>query len=60
IGELELEIGVSIGYCAAPAGVGLDELTARADAHLYEAKRAGRGRSLGAELISEPGDGGSA
>ncbi|WP_163284540.1 diguanylate cyclase domain-containing protein, partial [Enterobacter hormaechei] len=33
IGELELEIGVSIGYCAAPAGVGLDELIARADAH---------------------------
>ncbi|RTL23750.1 MAG: diguanylate cyclase [Burkholderiales bacterium] len=60
IGELELEIGVSIGYCAAPAGARLDELIARADAHLYEAKRAGRSRFLGAELVGEPGDGGSA
>jgi len=44
IGELELEIGVSIGYCvAAAAAVDLEQLVAQADAHLYEAKRAGRG-----------------
>ncbi len=44
IGELELEIGVSIGYCVATAGeVSLEQLVAQADAHLYEAKRAGRG-----------------
>ena len=44
IGELELEIGVSIGYCVATTGgAGLEQLIAEADAHLYEAKRAGRG-----------------
>ncbi|MDR7269278.1 diguanylate cyclase (GGDEF)-like protein/PAS domain S-box-containing protein [Pelomonas saccharophila] len=44
IGELELEIGVSIGYCVATTGaVSLEQLVEKADASLYEAKRAGRG-----------------
>jgi diguanylate cyclase (GGDEF)-like protein/PAS domain S-box-containing protein len=48
IGELELEIGVSIGYCVAESGTAdLERLVAQADAHLYEAKRAGRGRWRG-------------
>ncbi|KQW51507.1 MULTISPECIES: diguanylate cyclase domain-containing protein [unclassified Roseateles] len=51
IGELELEIGVSIGYCVAVTGAAdLEALIASADASLYEAKRAGRGRSHGGEL----------
>ena len=41
---LELEIGVSVGYCVATTGgVTLEQLVAQADASLYEAKRAGRG-----------------
>jgi diguanylate cyclase (GGDEF)-like protein/PAS domain S-box-containing protein len=51
IGELELEIGVSIGYAIATAGEAtLEALVAQADANLYEAKRAGRGRRHGSEL----------
>lgn len=51
IGHLELEIGVSIGYAVGTTGsVTLDELVAEADAHLYEAKRAGRGRTSGSLL----------
>jgi diguanylate cyclase (GGDEF)-like protein/PAS domain S-box-containing protein len=52
IGELELVIGVSIGFCVAPAGhgAGLERLVAAADAQLYEAKRAGRGRWRGTAL----------
>lgn len=51
IGELELEIGVSIGYCVAATGAAtLEQLVARADASLYEAKRSGRGRYCGGEL----------
>lgn len=44
IGALELEIGVSIGFCVATTGaIELAPLVAQADAQLYEAKRAGRG-----------------
>ena len=51
IGELELEIGVSIGYCVATTGsTELEPLVASADAHLYEAKRAGRGCCRGGSL----------
>ncbi len=51
IGELELEIGVSIGYCVATTGaVNLEQLVAQADASLYEAKRAGRGCHRGGEI----------
>jgi len=51
IGELELEIGVSIGYCVATTGaVGLERLVAQADEHLYDAKRAGRGCRRGGTL----------
>lgn len=51
IGELELEIGVSVGYCVASTGsVSLEQLVAQADASLYEAKRAGRGCWRGGEL----------
>jgi diguanylate cyclase (GGDEF)-like protein/PAS domain S-box-containing protein len=51
IGELELEIGVSIGYCTATTGgPSLERLVAFADAQLYEAKRAGRGCYRGGEL----------
>jgi len=54
IGELELEIGVSIGYCVGMAGGGVDlpQLVAAADAQLYEAKRAGRGCYRGTELAA--------
>jgi len=56
IGELELEIGVSIGYCVATTGgIELEALVASADASLYEAKRAGRGRYLGGELPAQAG-----
>jgi diguanylate cyclase (GGDEF)-like protein/PAS domain S-box-containing protein len=51
IGDLDLEIGVSIGYCVVNAGdVTLAQLVAQADAYLYEAKRAGRGRAHGGSL----------
>ncbi|WP_457420549.1 diguanylate cyclase domain-containing protein [Roseateles sp. P5_E7] len=51
IGELVLEIGVSIGYCVATAGsVTLEALVERADASLYEAKRAGRGCVRGGSI----------
>lgn len=51
IGELELEIGVSVGYCATLTGeADLEQLVAQADAQLYEAKRAGRGCWRGTEL----------
>jgi diguanylate cyclase (GGDEF)-like protein/PAS domain S-box-containing protein len=50
-GELELEIGVSIGYAVAPGGgVELEPLVAAADEYLYEAKRAGRGCWRGGSL----------
>lgn len=52
IGDLELEIGVSIGYAVATAGVSsLEQLVAEADTWLYEAKRAGRGCWRGSELL---------
>lgn len=52
IDELQLEIGVSIGYCVAPGGMSdIDTLVAQADAKLYEAKRAGRGRYMGTVLV---------
>jgi len=51
IGELVLEIGVSIGYVvAATGGASLETLVASADASLYEAKRAGRGRWQGGAI----------
>ena len=51
IGELELRIGVSIGYAMATTGsTSLAPLVAQADAHLYEAKRAGRGCWRGGSL----------
>ena len=51
IGDLELEIGVSIGYVVATTGsVSLEALVAEADAQLYDAKRAGRGCWRGREL----------
>ncbi|MDG0834909.1 diguanylate cyclase domain-containing protein [Roseateles saccharophilus] len=50
IGDLKLEIGVSIGYCVAPGGSSLEALVASADASLYEAKRAGRGRCQGGAI----------
>lgn len=50
IGELELEIGVSVGYCVATGPASLEQLVERADASLYEAKRAGRGCYRGGEL----------
>ncbi|MBW8847693.1 MAG: diguanylate cyclase [Burkholderiales bacterium] len=54
IGELELEIGVSIGYAVATTGAAdLEDLVASADASLYEAKRAGRGRWQGGELFAK-------
>ena len=53
IGELELEIGVSIGYAVATTGsVGLEALVAPAHASLYAAKRAGRGCFRGGELTA--------
>jgi diguanylate cyclase (GGDEF)-like protein/PAS domain S-box-containing protein len=51
IGELELKIGVSLGFCLATMGaVTLEALVDRADARLYEAKRAGRGCWRGGSL----------
>ena len=51
IGELEMSIGVSIGYAVATrGGMSLDSLVAEADARLYDAKRAGRGRASGSVL----------
>jgi len=53
IGDLELVIGVSIGYAVAAAGnASLETLVASADASLYEAKRAGRGCFKGGELAA--------
>jgi diguanylate cyclase (GGDEF)-like protein/PAS domain S-box-containing protein len=50
-GDLELEIGVSVGYCVVAEGrAELAELVQQADAQLYEAKRAGRGRWRGGPL----------
>ena len=49
IGALELRIGASIGVTLSrPDDPGPDTLIQRADAALYEAKRAGRGRHVGA------------
>jgi len=51
IGTLKLEIGVSIGYSVvSDSGAELPELVAAADAHLYDAKRAGRGCWRGSSL----------
>lgn len=51
IGELELSIGLSIGYAVATTGsMTLEALVAEADARLYDAKRAGRGRASGSVL----------
>lgn len=51
IGELELEVGVSIGYAVATTGsLSVEQLVAEADARLYDAKRAGRGRASGSVL----------
>ncbi|MDN3922504.1 GGDEF domain-containing protein [Roseateles violae] len=53
IEQLQLQIGVSIGYCVARAeGADLQALMADADARLYEAKRGGRGRFQGAVLLN--------
>ena len=53
IDDLQLAIGVSIGFCVVPGGAAdMDAMVAQADAKLYEAKRAGRGRSLGVTLIA--------
>jgi diguanylate cyclase (GGDEF)-like protein/PAS domain S-box-containing protein len=47
----EISVGVSVGYCVAAGGItDLDRLVAQADAKLYDAKRAGRGRHLGGML----------
>ena len=51
IGELELGIGVSVGYCVTTTGsASLEQLVEQADRHLYDAKRAGRGSWRGGEL----------
>ena len=51
IDELQLQIGVSVGFCVAPGGqADMEAMVAQADAKLYEAKRAGRGRYLGVVL----------
>jgi len=51
IGPLQLQIGASVGYCVAPGGrADMEQMMAQADAKLYEAKRAGRGRFLGGLL----------
>jgi diguanylate cyclase (GGDEF)-like protein/PAS domain S-box-containing protein len=51
IGDLQLEIGVSIGVAVAPQGQAtLEGLIAYADAQLYAAKHAGRGCWRGGEL----------
>ena len=51
---LQLEVGISIGYCMAPGAMAdIDTLVAEADAKLYEAKRAGRGRSMGVSLQAD-------
>ncbi|PZR24893.1 MAG: hypothetical protein DI538_27820, partial [Azospira oryzae] len=53
IGDLRLEIGVSIGYSVVQDGqAALHDLVAAADSHLYEAKRAGRGSWRGSALLS--------
>ena len=49
IGALELRIGASVGVTLSrPDDAGADTVIQRADAALYEAKRAGRGRHVGA------------
>jgi diguanylate cyclase (GGDEF)-like protein/PAS domain S-box-containing protein len=51
IERLQLQIGVSIGYCVARGcRADVDAMTALADAKLYEAKRAGRSRFAGTVL----------
>lgn len=51
IGELELSIGVSVGYSVVDGGgATLEQWVAAADANLYEAKRAGRGVARGGPL----------
>lgn len=56
IGELVLDVGVSIGYCIGAAdGLTLDTLLVEADRRLYEAKRAGRGCWRGA-VFSRSGE----
>ncbi len=49
----ELRIGASVGYCVSRGGaLELPQLVARADAQLYAAKRAGRGRWSGETQLS--------
>lgn len=55
IGELELQIGTSVGFCVEwAAQAEIDQLVSQADAQLYQAKRAGRGRAQGHVQASPP------
>lgn len=55
IGELELQIGTSVGFCVEWAEqVQINALVTQADAQLYQAKRAGRGRAQGRLCASRP------
>jgi diguanylate cyclase (GGDEF)-like protein/PAS domain S-box-containing protein len=54
IRDLEISIGVSVGYCVAVGGsADLELMEAEADAKLYEAKRAGRGCYRGSVLAGD-------
>ncbi|SEK66033.1 PAS domain S-box-containing protein/diguanylate cyclase (GGDEF) domain-containing protein [Roseateles sp. YR242] len=54
IGALELHIGTSVGFCVQWARqVELPALVAQADAQLYHAKRAGRGRAQGSVCAAD-------
>jgi diguanylate cyclase (GGDEF)-like protein/PAS domain S-box-containing protein len=57
IGELELQIGTSVGFCVEwAAQAEIDHLVTQADAQLYQAKRAGRGRAQGQSVVTPPPD----
>jgi len=48
IDGLELQVGMSVGFCVLPAGqLHLERMVAKADIKLYEAKRAGRNCARG-------------
>jgi diguanylate cyclase (GGDEF)-like protein len=49
-----LRVTVSVGVAALSDGESLDELLARADKSLYEAKRAGRNRVVGPRAAANP------